>query len=384
MLQRNQVAVKSKYFGSSLRLLIFSAIIEFAAIPASDLQISSEISTKHSADGGKYADGLNWDDLSFKVTPTDYIYTMKCNDGDAFSHGYLIPHGNIELCPFAGILNYGQGLFEGLKATRTEDGRIMLFRPKENALRMKMGAERLCMPSPSIEQFIDAVKQTVIANKRWVPPPGKGSLYIRPLLMGTGPVLGVATAPEYTLLIYACPGRAALNLYIEDKLRRATTGGAGGVKSITNYAPVYKAQKEARAKGFSDVLFLDSVTGKNIEEISTANIFILKGNAVSTPALINGTVLPGVTRKSIMEIALDFGYEVEERVIPLEDLLQADEAFCTGTAVTVNPIGAVTYLTKRVEFRTGKEALSQKLYETLSGIQTGRLEDKKGWTLEVN
>ncbi|KAL6219112.1 hypothetical protein ACLB2K_012318 [Fragaria x ananassa] len=274
------------WLNQSPAAIIFSAIIEFAAMPASDLQVSSEISTKHSADGGKYADGVNWDDLSFKVTPTDYIYTMKCNDGDEFSQGYLIPHGNIELCPFAGILNYGQG-------------------------------------------------------------------------------------------------RAALNLYVEDKLRRATTGGAGGVKSITNYAPVYKAQKEARAKGFSDVLFLDSVTGKNIEEISTANIFILKGNVVSTPALINGTVLPGVTRKSIMEIALDFGYQVEERVIPLEDLLQADEAFCTGTAVTVNPIGAVSYLTKRVEFRTGKEALSQKLYETLSGIQTGRLEDK-GWTLEVN
>ncbi|KAL6210018.1 hypothetical protein ACLB2K_020956 [Fragaria x ananassa] len=256
---------------------------------------------------------------------------------------------------------------------------------------MKMGGERLCMPSPSIEQFIDAVKQTVIANKRWVPPPGKGSLYIRPLLMGTGPVLGVAPAPEYTLLIHACPvgifhKARAFNQLIEN------TEGQPSISTLRiNSAElqlveleVYKSQKEARAKGFSDVLFLDSVTGKNIEEISTANIFILNGNVVSTPALINGTVQPGVTRKSIMEIALDFGYQVEERVIPLEDLLQADEAFCTGTAVTVNPIGAVTYLTKRVEFRTGKEALSQKLYETLSGIQTGRLEDKKGWTLEVN
>lgn len=359
---------------------------------SSDLQTASEIPTNCHSDelGEKYADGVNWDELGFEIIPTDSMYTMKCSDGDNFSQGHLIPYGNIELCPSAGILNYGQGILEGLKATRTEDGRIMLFRPKENALRMKMGAERMCMPSPSVEQFVDAVKQTVRANKRWVPPPGKGALYVRPLLMGSGSVLGVAPAAEYTFLIYASPvgiyhkGRPSLNLYVEDKLRRATPGGTGGIKSVTNYAPLYQEQKEVRAKGFSDVLFLDSVTGKNIEEISSANIFILKGNVISTPALIHGTILPGVTRKSIMEIALDFGYQVEERVIPVEDLLEADEAFCTGTAVTVNPIGAVTYQTRRVEYKTGNGAISQKLYETLTGIQTACLEDKKGWTLEVN
>ncbi|XP_062020635.1 branched-chain-amino-acid aminotransferase 6-like [Rosa rugosa] len=362
---------------------------------SSGLTTTSE-SINHSDDGEKYANGVNWDELAFGITPTDSMYTMNCSDGNNFSQGHLIPYGNIELCPSAGILNYGQGLFEGLKATRTEDGRIMLFRPQENALRMKMGAERMCMPSPSVEQFVDAVKQTVLANKRWVPPPGKGSLYIRPLLMGSGSVLNLGPAPEYTLLIYVSPvgnsspvgnyhkGRASLNLYVEDKLRRATPGGTGGIKSITNYAPVYQAQKQARAKGFSDVLYLDSVTGKNIEEISAANIFIVKDNVISTPALVHGTILPGVTRKSIMEIALDLGYQMEERLIPLEELLEADEAFCTGNSVTVNPIGAVTYDTKRVEYKTGEGTLSQKLYETLTGIQTGRLEDKKGWTLEVN
>ncbi|KAK9941732.1 hypothetical protein M0R45_007427 [Rubus argutus] len=344
----------------------------------------------HSHDCEKYADGVDWDELGFGLIRTDYMYTMKCTDGENFSHGHLSPFGNIELCPSAGILNYGQGLFEGLKAIRTEDSRIMLFRPKENALRMKMGAERMCMPSPSVEQFVDAVKRTVLANKRWVPPPRKGGLYLRPLLMGSGSNLGLGPAREYTFLIFASPtgnyhkGRAALNLYVEHKIHRATPGGTGGVKSVTNYSPVYQSQKEARGKGFSDVLFLDSVTGKNIEEISAANIFILKGNVISTPTLIYGTILAGVTRKSIIDIALDFGYQVEERMIPVEDLLEAEEAFCTGTAVVVNPIGAVTYRDKRVEYKTGEGALCQKLYETLTGIQTGRLEDKKGWTLEIN
>ncbi|CAI0398130.1 unnamed protein product [Linum tenue] len=165
-------------------------------------------------------------------------------DGD-FDKGLVTRYGALELSPSAGVLNYGQGLLEGIKAYRTEDDRLLLFRPDQNALRMKMGAERICMPSPSVETFVDAVKETALANKRWVPPPGKGSLYIRPLLMGTGAVLGFAPAPDYTFLVYCSPvGNyfkgtfASLDLTIEDELHRATPGGAGGVKSITNYAPV--------------------------------------------------------------------------------------------------------------------------------------------------
>ncbi|KAJ6379005.1 hypothetical protein OIU78_029094 [Salix suchowensis] len=148
---------------------------------------------------------IDWDDLGFAYVPTDYMYSMKCTKGVNFSKGELQRFGNIELSPSAGVLNYGQGLFEGLKAYRKEDGNLLLFRPEENAMRMIMGAERMCMPSPTVEQFVDAVKATVLANKRWVPPPGKGSLYIRPLLMGSGAVLGLAPSPEYTFLIYVSP-----------------------------------------------------------------------------------------------------------------------------------------------------------------------------------
>ncbi|XP_047159992.1 putative branched-chain-amino-acid aminotransferase 7 [Vigna umbellata] len=332
---------------------------------------------------------INWDELGFNPVPTDFMYVMKCAKGDNFAEGSLVPFGNIEINPFATILNYGQGIFEGLKAYRTEDGHIVLFRPEQNAQRMKIGADRFCMPSPSIDQFINAVKQTALANKRWVPPLGKGSLYIRPLLMGTGASLSVVPAPEYTLLVYCSPvtnyHKGALNLKVESKFYRAIsgTGGTGGIKSVTNYAPVYAATTAARADGFSDVLFLDSATGKNIEEVSACNVFVVKGNSICTPET-NGAILPGITRKSIIEIALDLGYQVMERAISLEEMLDADEVFCTGTAVVVNSVSSVTFKETRAEYKTGAESLSQKLRKILVGIQTGSIEDSRGWTVRID
>ncbi|KAL6995271.1 Branched-chain-amino-acid aminotransferase, mitochondrial [Sarracenia purpurea var. burkii] len=196
---------------------------------------------------------------------------------------------------------------------------------------MQLGADRMCMAYPSTDQFVDAVKQTALANRRWIPPPGKGSLYIRPLLIGSGPILGVAPAPEYTFLVYATPvgnyfkeGVSPLNLYIEEEFHRATRGGVGGVKSITNYAPVLKALLQAKSRGFSDVIYLDSVHKKNLEELTSCNIFVVKGNCISTPPT-HGNILPGVTRKTAIEIARDHGYQVEERAIPVEELLDGDE-----------------------------------------------------------
>ncbi|KAF9613787.1 hypothetical protein IFM89_011511 [Coptis chinensis] len=354
-----------------------------------------------------YAD-VNWDELGFSLMPTDYMYTMKCSKDERFSHGELNRYGNIELSPSSGVLNYGQfllfsclnqdpcyislkqGLFEGLKAYRKVGGGFLLFRPEENARRMQMGADRMCMPSPSIEQFVVAVKETVLANKCWVPPPGKGSLYVRPLLIGSGPVLGLAPAPDYTFLIYASPvanyfkeGLSPLNLVIDDEFHRSTPGGTGNVKTISNYAPVLKPQKRAKSQGFSDVLYLDSLKKKNLEEVSSCNIFLVKGNFISTPAT-DGTILAGITRKSIIDIARSFGYQVEEREIPVEELIEADEVFCTGTAVVVAPVGSITYQGKRFEYKSGAGTVSQKLCSTLTGIQTGVLEDKMGWTIEID
>ncbi|KAE8676447.1 Branched-chain-amino-acid aminotransferase 3 [Hibiscus syriacus] len=252
---------------------------------------------------------------------------------------------------------------------------------------MKHGAERMLMPSPSIQQFVDAVKKTVFANKRWIPPPGKGSLYVKPLLLGTGPILGLAPAPEYTFVVYASPVRnyfkSPLNLYIDEEFVRASPGGAGGVKSITNYAPVLKAIARAKERGFSDVLYLDAMNRKYLEEVSSCNIFIVKGNHISTPST-NGTILAGVTRKSILEFARDQGYQVEERAIPVDDVVDADEVFCTGTAVGVAPVGSITHQDRRIEFKTEGNLVCKELYSTLVGLQTGRIEDKKGWTVEIH
>ncbi|KAF2324217.1 hypothetical protein GH714_010428 [Hevea brasiliensis] len=328
--------VQSQRLGSFQSKL--GAFYNYASGAASSLQHACEPSTYSDGD---YAD-VDWDNLGFGLLPTDYMYRMKCFKDGKFEQGQLSRYGNIELSPSAGVLNYGQGLFEGTKAYRKENGCLLLFRPDQNAIRMKIGAERMCMPSPSIDQFVDAVKQTALANKRWAPPPGKGTLYIRPLLMGTGPVLGLAPAPEYTFLVYASPvgnyfkeGLAPLNLYVEDEYHRASRGGAGGVKTISNYAPVLKAITKAKNRGFSDVLYLDSVNKKYLEEVSSCNIFIVKGNVISTPAT-----------------------KVEERVISVDELVNVDEVFCTGTAVVIAPVGSITYQDKRIEYRTGAYSLS--------------------------
>ncbi|ESQ30467.1 hypothetical protein EUTSA_v10011608mg [Eutrema salsugineum] len=336
----------------------------------------------------KYAN-VKWEELGFALTPTDHMYVAKCRQGESFSQGKIVPYGDISISPCSPILNYGQGLFEGLKAYRTEDDRIRIFRPDQNALRMQTGADRLCMTPPSVELFVEAVKQTVAANKKWVPPPGKGALYVRPLLIGSGAILGVAPAPEYTFLIYASPVgdyhkvSTGLNLKVDHKYHRAHSGGTGGVKSCTNYAPVVKSMVEAKSSGFSDVLFLDAATGRNIEEVSTCNIFIVKGNIVSTPPT-SGTILPGVTRKSMIELARDIGYQVQERDVSVEELLEAEEVFCTGTAVVVKAVETVTFHDKKVKYRTGEAALSTKVHSMLTSIQIGLVEDTKGWMVEID
>nr|VDD08001.1 unnamed protein product [Brassica rapa] len=359
----------------------------------------------------EYAD-VDWDNLGFSLVPTDYMFATKsCREGN-FEQGCLSRYGNMELNPAAGILNYGQaklqifiqkthtkysyykrfflGLIEGMKAYRGEDGRVLMFRPELNAMRMKNGAERMCMHSPSVQQFMEGVKQTVLANKRWVPPPGKGSLYLRPLLFGSGASLGVSAASEYTFVVFGSPvqnyfkeGTAALNLYVEEVIPRAYIGGTGAVKAISNYGPVLDAMRSAKARGFSDVLYLDAETKKNIEEVSAANIFLVKGNTIVTPAT-NGTILRGIIRESVIEIALDLGYKVEERVVPVEEMKEAEEVFCTGTAAGIASVGSITFQNIRTEYKVGDGLVTQQLRSILVGIQNGSIQDTKGWVLEID
>ncbi|KAJ7547370.1 hypothetical protein O6H91_08G082700 [Diphasiastrum complanatum] len=332
--------------------------------------------------------GIDWDNFGFSIHPTDYMYIMKCERGQ-WQQGELKPYGNLELSPSAGVLNYGQGLFEGLKAYRTFDGRIFLFRPKENAVRMLEGAARMSMDAPSEEMFLSAVRKTVLANQRWIPPSGKGSLYVRPLLIGSGAVLGLAPAPEYSFVVYVSPvgnyfkgGLAPIDLKVETHHHRAAPGGTGGVKTIGNYASVLKAQLEAKSKGYSDVIYLDAVNNHYVEEVSSCNIFIVKDGEISTPEL--GSILPGVTRKSILELARDQGYKVKERPVSADELMDADEVFCTGTAVVVNPVGSITYKERRTRYNNGGLGkVTKELYKALTEIQMGLSTDKFGWIEEL-
>ncbi|CAF2084878.1 BnaA06g15650D [Brassica napus] len=341
---------------------------------------------------------FQWRNLPYSLQRRPFQFVFQCGGSrhrlgqHRFSKGELQRFGNIEVSPSAGVLNYGQGLFEGMKAYRKQDGKnILLFRPEENATRMRSGAERMCMPAPTVDQFVEAVKATVLANKRWVPPAGKGSLYIRPLLMGTGAVLGLAPAPEYTFLVYVSPvgnyfkeGVAPINLIVESEFHRATPGGTGGVKTIGNYAAVLKAQSIAKSKGYSDVLYLDCVHKRYLEEVSSCNIFIVKDKVISTPE-IKGTILPGITRKSIIDVARTQGFKVEERNVTVDELLEADEVFCTGTAVVVSPVGSITHKGKRVSYGEGSFGpVSEKLYTVLTSLQMGLSEDNMNWTVNLS
>lgn len=333
---------------------------------------------------------IDWDKLTFSLTPTDTMYVATTTVDDPWMPGDLRPYGNIEISPAAGVLNYGQGLFEGMKAYRTAKDRIVFFRPDENARRMQRGADRLKMPPVPESIFIDAVEQVVQANIDWVPPMGRGAMYVRPLLMGSGPVLGVAPAPSYSFMIYVTPvgpyfkgGMKAIDLLISDEFHRAAPGGSGGVKAIGNYAPGMMPSRIAKSKGFAEVIYLDARTSTYIEEVGAANFFCVKDNVFYTPEL-TGTILPGITRASIIALARHLGYDVHEEKVSAEFAMSADEAFCCGTAAVISPIGSITHEDKKVTYGDGTPGiLTTTLYDMLTGIQNEKEEDIFGWLHEV-
>lgn len=304
--------------------------------------------------------------------------------------GQIIPFGPIQMSPAAGVLNYGQGLFEGMKVFRTSKERIVFFRPEENARRMQRGADRLKIPPVPESIFIDAVEQVVSANQKFIPPVGRGAMYVRPLLMGSGPVLGVAPAPSYTFLVYVTPvgpyfkgGVQAIELLISDVHHRAAPGGSGGVKAIGNYAPGMKPSKEAKAQGFAEIIYLDAKTHTYIEEVGAANYFCIKDNVLYTPEL-TGTILPGITRDSTIQLARSLGYTVIETKVSVEFALAADEAFCCGTAAVISPIGSITHGDVKSVYGDGTPgSVTQLLYTELTNIQKELSEDPFSWLHEL-
>ena len=334
---------------------------------------------------------IDWDALTFSFTPTDTMYVATCKLGEEWEEGEMMPFGDITISPAAGVLNYGQGLFEGMKAQRSVNGGIVLFRPERNAARLQNGAKRLGMPPVPEEMFINAIENVVAANARWVPPTGKGALYIRPGLWGTGAILGVSPAPEYTFMIYVCPvgpyfkgGMHPISLKVSDDYHRACPGGSGGVKAIGNYAPGMMPSKGAKGEGFAEIIYLDAVEHRYIEEVGAANFFAIIDCKMITPEL-TGSILPGVPRESVLYLAHEkMGMEIEERRISVDEALTADEVFCAGTAAIIAPIGSINYQGKENIFSEGMVGkITKKLYGELTTIQFGTGKDEFGWMTEI-
>ena len=334
---------------------------------------------------------INWNSLGFDVVKTRSMYTATCSIDGKWSEGSLIPYGNIELSPAAGVLNYGQGVFEGTKAFHTFKDNIVLFRIKRNAERMAWSTKRLCIPQMDSEFFINAVMSTVKDNLDFIPPYNKGSLYIRPIVWGTGSALGVRAASEYTFMVFVSPvgpyfkGRVKLlNLKIETNYHRAAEKGIGNAKAIGNYSASLYPMTKAKQEGFDEVIYLDSVKGNLVEEIGSANLFIFKDGRLKTPKL-SGSILDGVTRNSVCRIASNIlELKVEETDISLEDLFEAEEVFCTGTAVGVTPVGKITYNNNVFEFNRGEIGpVTKKCKEKLVGIQRQEIDDPFGWIVPI-
>ena len=334
---------------------------------------------------------VDWDSLTFSLTQTDYMYVANCELGGVWEPGEIIPYGNLSIDPAAGVLNYGQGIFEGMKAHRSVQGDVVLFRPEENARRFQRGADRLGMPPVPESVFLDAVEQVVAANSKWIPPTGRGALYIRPVLWGTGAIMGVAPAPSYTFCVFVTPvgpyfkgGLTAIDLMISDEYHRAAPGGSGGVKAIGNYAPGMMPSKNAKKGGFAEVIYLDAEEHRYIEEVGAANFFCVKDNVIHTPEL-TGTILPGITRASIIDLARHRGYDVIEEKVSSEFAMQADEAFCCGTAAVISPIGSICHGDQeKVYLERSIGPITRELYNALTGIQTKLATDPFGWMHAVN
>ncbi len=349
--------------------------------------------TKTTAPKAKPAKG---EKLGFGHIFTDHMFMMNYTEGEGWHDARIVPYGNISLDPSAMVFHYGQEMFEGLKAYRGEDDKIYLFRPDMNAKRANASNERLCIPEIPEEIFVDAVKAVVDIDRDWVPSDPGTSLYIRPFVIATDEFLGVAPSKTYLFIVILSPsgayyesGLAPVGIWIEDDYVRAVKGGMGFAKTGGNYAASLIAQVKAHDAGYSQVLWLDGVERKYIEEVGAMNIMFKIGGKVITPAL-NGSILPGITRNPIINVCKAWGYEVEERRISVDELVEAakngslEEVWGTGTAAVVSPVGKLRYMDDVMTIGDGGIGeLTQKLYDELTGIQWGKREDPYGWRVEV-
>jgi branched-chain amino acid aminotransferase len=336
---------------------------------------------------------IDWANLGFRLNPAKTMYVAKTNADQQWEPGEFVDFGPLSISPAAGVLNYGQGILEGLKAFRTQSGKIALFRPRENAVRFVRGAQRLCMPPIPEQHFVDTLVEIVRRNRDYVPPCEFGSLYVRPCLWGTGEILGVGRAPEYCFVVYVSPvghyfknnPMEAVKFEVCDQFHRSAPRGVGSVKYIGNYAPTILLAEQARQRGFAGNLYLDAAHNQYVEEAGVANFFCVKGNQLLTPQL-SESILSGVVRASIIQLAQEMlGMEVVETRLSIDTVLEADECFCSGTAAVVTPIGSITYQGREIVFgQANAGPKTRQLYQLLTAIQQGLAEDRFQWLLLVD
>ena len=335
--------------------------------------------------------------LGFGQYFTDHMFIMDWNEGQGWHDARIVPYGPLEMSPASTALHYGAEIFEGMKAYHQADGKIKLFRPYENAKRMNSSAERLCLPLLNEDDFVQAVSTLVNIDRDWVPTEPGTSLYVRPFMIGDDHTLGVHGVHHAMFIVILCPvgsyykeGLNPVGIMIETEDERvAGKGGTGYTKCGGNYAASTRAGKKAEQKGYSQVLWLDCVYKKYIEEVGAMNVMFKINGKIVTPSLV-GSILPGITRKSCLQILSEKGLNPIERRITLDELTEAvkngtlEEAWGTGTAAVISPIGLLEVNGVKYQINNGQIGpISQMLYDEITGIQSGKIKDTRGWTYEV-
>ncbi len=334
--------------------------------------------------------------LKFGTIFTDHMFIMNYGTDKGWHDARIVPYGPLSIDPSAMVFHYGQEMFEGLKAYKTDDGRTLLFRPEKNAERSNKTNIRLCIPEIPEEDYVQAIKTLVKTDEAWIPTKPGTSLYVRPFIIATDPFLGVRPSDTYLFMIILSPvgayypeGLAPVKIWIEDEYVRAVKGGLGEAKAGANYIASMKAQVKAHDEGYSQVLWLDGVERKYIEEVGAMNIFFKIDGKVVTPEL-NGSILPGITRDSVINLLKLWKVPVEERKISIDDIYEAhksgklEEVFGTGTAAVISPVGQLRWKDHIMQVKDGGIGeYSQKLYDSITGIQLGKVKDELNWTVEV-
>ncbi len=336
------------------------------------------------------------DKLGFGKHFTDHMFMMNYDEGQGWHDARIIPYQPVTLDPSCMVFHYGQTVFEGLKAYFTKDEQVLLFRPDRNFKRLNQSNDRLCIPHIDEEFAIEALKQLLTVDRDWIPKAEGTSLYIRPFIISTEPYLGVAPSSHYLFMIILSPvgsyykeGINPVKISVEQHYVRAVAGGTGTAKTGGNYASSLKAQEESSKIGYSQVLWLDGKENRYIEEVGSMNIFFKINGEVITPAL-NGSILEGVTRDSIIQLLKHWDVPVVERKISIDDIVQAhkegvlEEAFGTGTAAVISPIGEFFWKNEKMVVNNGEIGkLTKELYDTLTGIQNGTKPDPFGWVVKL-